>query len=141
LGLSALVFKKVSMGLDPEFRKTPRKFSSHQLTKLAIRLPPPVPPPFFLYQPGGGRDLQLGLFVHLRQRQDRCPSFGRERIAEKLKELETDDIDVQQRLERELKRDYHIITAGKRLDQVARDSVQHYSTAWETGKAMLVCID
>src|SRR5690606_552652 len=44
-------------------------------------------------------------------------------------------------LEQELKRDYHIITAGKRLDQVARDFVQHYSTAWETGKAMLVCID
>ena len=64
-----------------------------------------------------------------------------ERIAEKLEELETDDIDVEQRLERELKRDYHIITAEKRLDQVARDFVQHYSTAWETGKAMLVCID
>ena len=64
-----------------------------------------------------------------------------ERIAEKLEELETDDIDVQQRLERELKRDYHIMTAGKRLDQVARDFVQHYSTAWETGKAMLVCVD
>jgi len=64
-----------------------------------------------------------------------------ERIAEKLEELETDDIDVAQRLERELKRDYHIITADKRLDQVARDFVRHYSTAWETGKAMLVCID
>ena len=56
-----------------------------------------------------------------------------ERIAEKLEELETDDIDVEQRLERELKRDYHIITADKRLDQVARDFVQHYSTAWESG--------
>ena len=64
-----------------------------------------------------------------------------ERIAAKLEELETEDIDVQQRLEQELKRDYHIITAGKRLDQIARDSVQHYSTAWESGKAMLVCID
>ena len=67
-----------------------------------------------------------------------------ERIAQKLEELEaevTADIDVQQRLERELKRDYHIITADKRLDQVARDFVRHYSTAWETGKAMLVCID
>ncbi len=63
------------------------------------------------------------------------------RIAEKLEELETDNIDVEQRLEQELKRDYHIITAGKRLDQVARDFVRHYSTAWETGKAMLVCID
>ena len=64
-----------------------------------------------------------------------------ERIAEKLGELEIDDINTEQRLEQELKRDYHIITAAKRLDQVARDFVQHYSTAWETGKAMLVCID
>lgn len=64
-----------------------------------------------------------------------------ERIAEKLGDLAIDDIDMEQRLEKELKRDYHIITAEKRLDQVARDFVQHYSTAWESGKAMLVCID
>jgi len=64
-----------------------------------------------------------------------------ERIADKLEELEIEDIDVQQRLEQELKRDYHVITAGKRLDQIARDFVEHYSNAWETGKAMLVCID
>ncbi len=64
-----------------------------------------------------------------------------ERIAEELEKLEINDIDVEQQLERELKRDYHIITANKRLDQVARDFVKHYSTAWETGKAMLVCID
>lgn len=64
-----------------------------------------------------------------------------DRIAEKLEELETNDIDVEQRLEQELKRDYHIITADKRLDQVARDFVLHYSKAWETGKVMLVCID
>jgi len=64
-----------------------------------------------------------------------------QRIAEKLEELETLDVDVQQRLEKELKREYHIITAEKRLKQIARDFVKHYSTAWETGKAMLVCID
>jgi len=64
-----------------------------------------------------------------------------QRIAEKLEDFESEDIDVQQRLERELKREYHIITAERRLDQIARDFVQHYSAAWETGKAMLVCID
>ena len=64
-----------------------------------------------------------------------------ERIAEKLEEAEIEGVDVEQRLERELKRDYHIVTAGKRLEQVARDFVLHYSRAWETGKAMLVCID
>ncbi len=64
-----------------------------------------------------------------------------ERIAEKLESLEIENIDVAQRLESELKRDYHVITAQKRLEQVARDFVQHYSKAWESGKAMLVCID
>ncbi len=64
-----------------------------------------------------------------------------ERIAEKLEEIEINDIDVSQRLERELKREYHIITAEKRLNQIARDFVQHYTTSWEAGKAMLVCID
>lgn len=64
-----------------------------------------------------------------------------ERIAAKLEELEIEDIDVQQRLEKELNRDYHVITAQKRLDQIARDFVDHYSKAWESGKAMLVCID
>ncbi|MCP4377400.1 MAG: type I restriction endonuclease subunit R, partial [bacterium] len=64
-----------------------------------------------------------------------------ERLSDKLEELEIDDIDVEQRLERELKRDYHIITSTKRLDQIARDFVEHYSTQWESGKAMLVGID
>jgi len=59
------------------------------------------------------------------------------RIAEKLEELETDDIDVEQRLQKELKRDYHIITAKKRLDQIARDFVLHYSRAWETGRSQM----
>ena len=64
-----------------------------------------------------------------------------ERIAATLETIEVDDIDVQQRLENELKRDYHIMTASKRLIQVAKDFVLHYSAAWESGKAMLVCID
>ncbi len=69
------------------------------------------------------------------------PKGLNERIAEKLDELEIDDVDVQQRLERELKRDYHIITATSRLDQIAQDFVSHYANAWETGKAMFVCLD
>lgn len=69
------------------------------------------------------------------------PKGLNEKIAAKLEELEIDDIDVQQRLERELKRDYHIITSTSRLEQVAQDFVRHYANGWETGKAMLVCID
>ena len=64
-----------------------------------------------------------------------------ERIAEKLEQIEINDIDVSQRLEKELKRDYHIITAEKRLNQIAKDFVDHYTTSWETGKAMFICID
>lgn len=64
-----------------------------------------------------------------------------ERIAAKLDELELDDPDVTERLEKELKREYHIITAPKRLDTIAADFVEHYTAGWETGKAMLVCID
>ena len=64
-----------------------------------------------------------------------------ERIAEKLEQLEIEDIDVAQRLERELRRDYHVITAANRLDLIAKDFVEHYSTEWETGKAMFVAID
>ena len=64
-----------------------------------------------------------------------------DRIAQALDEFEAEDVDVEQRLERELKRDYHVITSEPRLKQIARDFVRHYSTAWQTGKAMLVCID
>jgi len=64
-----------------------------------------------------------------------------ERIAEKLETLEIDDINVTERLDQALRRDYHIITAGKRLKQIARDFVHHYSNGWESGKAMMVCID
>ena len=63
-----------------------------------------------------------------------------ERIAEKLEELEFDPAE-QARLEKELGRDYHIVTAQKRLDAIAQDFVSHYTERWETGKAMLVCID
>jgi type I restriction enzyme, R subunit len=64
-----------------------------------------------------------------------------EKIAEKLESLEIDDIDVAQKLEKELHRDYHLITAKKRLEQIAQDFATHYASAWETGKAMFVCID
>lgn len=61
-----------------------------------------------------------------------------ERIAEKIEEIEIDDIDTSERLEKELKRDYHIITAESRLEQIAKDFVMHYSTQWESGKAMMI---
>jgi type I restriction enzyme, R subunit len=44
-------------------------------------------------------------------------------------------------LEKLLGKDYEVITADERLDRIATDFVEHYSTRWEAGKAMLVCID
>lgn len=69
------------------------------------------------------------------------PKGLNEKIAEKLEEFEIDNIDVQQRLERELKRDYRIVTSSSRLEQIAKDFVEHYSEGWESGKAMFVSID
>ena len=64
-----------------------------------------------------------------------------EKIAEKLAAFEAENVDVAEKLESELKRDYHVITAAKRLDRIARDFVRHCSESWENGKAMFVCID
>ena len=64
-----------------------------------------------------------------------------ERIAETLEQVEFEDLNQQQRVEEALKRDYHVITADKRLKQIANDFVDHYSIGWENGKVMLVCID
>jgi len=63
-----------------------------------------------------------------------------ERVAEVLENIEL-DANQQAALERELGRDYHVYTAEKRLDAIAKDFVKHYTSRWETGKAMLVCID
>jgi type I restriction enzyme R subunit len=37
--------------------------------------------------------------------------------------------------------EYLILTAEKRLDRIAQDLVAHYTQSWQTGKAMLVCLD
>lgn len=63
-----------------------------------------------------------------------------EKVAQKLEEHEF-DIDQQAALERELGRDYHIYTAQERLKRIAQDFVNHYTKSWESGKAMIVCID
>ena len=57
--------------------------------------------------------------------------------------VEAADIDEDQRekLERDLAREYHIITSEKRLDEIARDFVKHYTGIWECGKAMFISVD
>ena len=51
------------------------------------------------------------------------------------------DADQEEKLYRELARDYPILTSPTRLGKVAEDFVKHYHQRWKTGKAMVVCID
>lgn len=51
------------------------------------------------------------------------------------------DPDRRAKLEFELAKEVHIITAQPRLEAVAKDFVNHYSELWTTGKAMFVCIN
>lgn len=57
--------------------------------------------------------------------------------------IETADLDPDRRakLEAEIAKDLHIITAEPRLDKIACDFVEHYSELWTTGKAMFVCVN
>ena len=57
--------------------------------------------------------------------------------------VEAADVNEDQRakLERDLAREYHVITSEKRLDKIARDFVAHYSGIWECGKARFSSVD
>ncbi len=57
--------------------------------------------------------------------------------------VDAQDLDSDQTalLEKLLGKDYEVITADERLERIATDFVQHCSTRWQAGKAMLVCID
>lgn len=63
-----------------------------------------------------------------------------DRIAEAIDRADLDP-DKEALLERLLGQDYEVITADDRLDKVAADFVEHCATRWESGKAMLICID
>ena len=66
-----------------------------------------------------------------------------ERLAEAIAEAEAEleDPDVAAKLESELKREYHVVTAPERLQHIAEDFAAHCATNWEAGKAMFVAID
>ncbi len=51
------------------------------------------------------------------------------------------DADKKAKLEMEISKEIHIITAEQRLRIVAKDFVKHYSYLWTTGKAMFVCVN
>jgi type I restriction enzyme R subunit len=63
-----------------------------------------------------------------------------DRIAQKI-EMTDLDPDQQALLDKLLGKDYEVITASDRLNKIARDIVEHCATRWESGKAMVVCVD
>jgi type I restriction enzyme R subunit len=63
-----------------------------------------------------------------------------DRIADAVEKADLDP-DQTALLEKLLGKDYEVITAGDRLDKLADDFIEHCTTRWEAGKAMLVCID
>lgn len=63
-----------------------------------------------------------------------------DRIADAIEKADLNP-DQEALLEKLLGKDYEIITADDRLDQLAADFVMHVTTRWESGKTMLVCID
>jgi type I restriction enzyme R subunit len=67
------------------------------------------------------------------------PSLNEEMYA-LIDEAELDEA-AEKKLERELDRQYHLITRGDRLNTVARDIVQHFLGRGFQGKAMVVSID
>lgn len=64
-----------------------------------------------------------------------------ERLAEAIADAETSDPNIAAKLEADLKREYHVVTAEERLKHIAADFTQHFSTNWESGKVMFVAID
>ncbi len=63
-----------------------------------------------------------------------------DRIADAIAKADLDP-DKEALLEKLLGDDYEVITADDRLDKIADDFVEHCSGRWESGKALLVCID
>nr|WP_321483693.1 type I restriction endonuclease subunit R [uncultured Cohaesibacter sp.] len=64
-----------------------------------------------------------------------------EQLAEAIADAETEDANVEAKLSDDLKREYHVVTAKPRLQHIAKDFAWHFSTNWESGKAMFVAID
>lgn len=63
-----------------------------------------------------------------------------QRIAEALTQAGLNE-EEEERILRRLGNDSLVLTAEPRLDRIAQDLVAHYTSRWQTGKAMLVCLD
>ncbi|MDF5710999.1 MAG: hypothetical protein PUP90_25835 [Nostoc sp. S4] len=74
------------------------------------------------------------------QRQVAASEELNQRLATAIEQFDL-DAEQEEAVYRRLGGEYLILTAEKRLDRIAQDLVAHYSQRWQTGKAMLVCLD
>ncbi|MHC5824407.1 MAG: type I restriction enzyme subunit R domain-containing protein, partial [Nostoc sp.] len=74
------------------------------------------------------------------QRQVAADKELNQRLATAIEQFEL-DAEQEEAVRRRLGGEYLILTAEKRLDRIAQDLVAHYTQRWQTGKAMLVCLD
>lgn len=58
-----------------------------------------------------------------------------------LEEVQEDRLNLEDRLEREFSREYHLITRDERLEKVAEDIVLHFLNRGYRGKGMVISID
>lgn len=82
-----------------------------------------------LFYDNGGKQSQIAAAEELNKR-----------IVAEIEKYELDS-DEEEKILRYLGKDYLVLTAEKRLERIAEDLVAHYTTRWQTGKAMLVCLD
>jgi type I restriction enzyme R subunit len=68
------------------------------------------------------------------------PEELNQRIATELAQQDLDE-EAEAKILKRLGNAYFILTADQRLDRIAQDLVAHYTTRWQSGKAMLVCLD
>lgn len=82
--------------------------------------------------------------LYYENRAEKLADLHNPEITEKiLAAIDEADLDEerQEKLEKDLAREIHILTAEPRLRAIARDFVRHYSDLWTSGKAMFVCLN
>ncbi|MEE5994283.1 MAG: type I restriction endonuclease subunit R, partial [Oscillospiraceae bacterium] len=82
--------------------------------------------------------------LYYENRGEKIDDLKNPEITDKILEaIERADLDPsqQEKVEKELEKEIHVLTAKPRLQAIAKDFVKHYSDLWTSGKAMFVCLN
>ncbi len=82
--------------------------------------------------------------LYYENRGEKIDDLKNPEITDKILEaIERADLDPsqQEKVEKELEKEIHVLTAKPRLRAIAKDFVKHYSDLWTSGKAMFVCLN